>query len=291
MHLWKIVGPALFSLLLVGCQDPTVPTLFQQSYLHIQPGWSKDGRTIAFSATYNNVSGLYLVDSSGSNVRLLYAGIPQGCAWSPDSKSLVFMENYNLYEIDVSGDSALPLTSYGADMFPSWSPDGGKIAFSRDGLGIYLYSLQTAQSTGVFQAGDYPSWHPDGELVALGQTGSGENGNVYVFYALSADSLHWRTLLTFLAPGICGYASVSPAGLTEQEIVFSLSPSAGYTQIWKVSVASGAMTQLTSDGGDFPAWSPDGSKIVYTRTQKGDGGLWIMNADGSGKHRLTTPGT
>jgi Tol biopolymer transport system component len=250
---WHTILVGAFSLLLVGCEDPTVPTFFQQSYAHIQPSWSKDGRTIAFSAAYNNVSGMYLVDSSGANVRLLCAGSPQGCAWSPDSKSIVFMENYSLYEIEVGGDSALPLTSYGADMFPAWSPDGRNIAFSRDGLGIYLYNLQTAQTTSILQAGDFPSFHPDGELVALGQTGSGESGNVYVFYALTADSVHWRTLLTFLAPGICAYPSVSPAGLTEQEIVFSLSPAAGYTQLWKVNIASGAMTQLTTDGGDFPA--------------------------------------
>ncbi|MER3524356.1 MAG: hypothetical protein C4326_09885 [Ignavibacteria bacterium] len=52
---------------------------------------------------------------------------------------------------------------------------------------------------------------------------------------------------------------------------------------------SGQLSQLTVDGGDYPAWSPDGTRIVYTRTSAGDGGLWIMNADGSGARRLTSP--
>jgi len=47
--------------------------------------------------------------------------------------------------------------------------------------------------------------------------------------------------------------------------------------------------RLTDDGGDYPAWSPDGKMIVYTRTTAGDGGLWIMNAEGGGKRRLTRP--
>ncbi len=40
-----------------------------------------------------------------------------------------------------------------------------------------------------------------------------------------------------------------------------------------------------------PAWSPDGAKIAFTATARGD--LWVMNADGSGLRRLTDsrPGT
>ena len=34
----------------------------------------------------------------------------------------------------------------------------------------------------------------------------------------------------------------------------------------------------------FPAWSPDGSKIVFVRVGNK---LWLMNADGSGVTQLT----
>jgi dipeptidyl aminopeptidase/acylaminoacyl peptidase len=49
---------------------------------------------------------------------------------------------------------------------------------------------------------------------------------------------------------------------------------------------------LTDDPGveDHPAWSPDGTQVVYATFPK-DGGnfdLWVMNSDGSGKHRLTS---
>ena len=39
-----------------------------------------------------------------------------------------------------------------------------------------------------------------------------------------------------------------------------------------------------------PAWSPDGSKIVFSRRQEslGPGDLYIINADGTGEVRLTS---
>lgn len=284
-----LVPFATLTLFLTSCQNPTLPVQEQPSYLHILPSWSKDGKTIAFIGTYNGVAGIYLVDSSGGAIHLLHAGNPTGCAWSPDSKQVVYSENYNLYTVDVSNDTVHTLTSLGEDMYPAWSPDGNSIAFSRQSLGIYQYNLATDTAVSVFQLGDFPSWHPNGELVALAALGGGDAGIVYAFYARDVDSLHWRTLLTFLSPDYCTYPSVSPAGTTEKEIVFSLVPYAGYTELWKIDIASGNVTQMTDDGGDYPSWSPDGSKMVYTRTQAGDGGLWIMNADGSGKHRLTSP--
>jgi Tol biopolymer transport system component len=38
----------------------------------------------------------------------------------------------------------------------------------------------------------------------------------------------------------------------------------------------------------LPAWSPDGARIAYVSNVRGDLELWVMAADGSGQHPLTS---
>ena len=44
--------------------------------------------------------------------------------------------------------------------------------------------------------------------------------------------------------------------------------------------------RLLARPGSQPSWSPDGRHLAYS---KGDGGIWIVSADGTGRRRLTTP--
>ncbi len=269
---------------LSGCNPSTGPqNTFQVSYVHYRASWSPDGRTIAFIGTINNTFGIYAADSSGSNIRLVHAGDVGGPTWSPDSKWIAFSEMRNLFKIKITGDSLTQLTSSGQDIRPTWSRNGKTIAFERSGIWLLDVQKDTARNLSGF--GSYSSWHPNGaEVVVLDPN----NAPFYYFYAVRADSGNIRLLLSFTSSEEISFSSISPNGT---EISFTVLPTTfiGYTQIWKVNMQSNQFIQLTNDGGDFAAWRSDGSKIVYTRTQYGDGGLWIMNADGSGKRRLTSP--
>ena len=58
----------------------------------------------------------------------------------------------------------------------------------------------------------------------------------------------------------------------------------------QIDLASGEISQLTTQDSDADAqWSPDGSRIAFTRMNNVGRGVWVMNADGSNLTRLTTP--
>jgi len=58
----------------------------------------------------------------------------------------------------------------------------------------------------------------------------------------------------------------------------------GDAEVCVVNTDGTGLRRLAADARG-PAWSPDGAKIAYTRFH--GGGVWVMDADGSGKRRVT----
>jgi TolB protein len=60
-------------------------------------------------------------------------------------------------------------------------------------------------------------------------------------------------------------------------------------EIWRLDLESLALQQLTAnDAFDItPAWSPDGTSIVFASNRTGDYEIWHMDADGDPVHRVT----
>ena len=58
--------------------------------------------------------------------------------------------------------------------------------------------------------------------------------------------------------------------------------------IWVVDLNRGARSRLTFDPADDlnPVWSPDGSRIAFVSTRKGNRDLYMKRADGSGSDEL-----
>ena len=163
----------------------------------------------------------------------------------------------------VGGDQ-VNITNHPADDgFPSWSPDGTRIAFASDREGNFdIYVMGSDGSGQVRLTSDpaddvFPAWSPDGTAIAF-ETERDGNTEVYVMGSDGSNPINLTnhpTPETSLIPGSTtssrhghptGGNSPSPPTATATQRFMS--------SVWAAPAASDSPTTLGSDG--FPAWSP-----------------------------------
>jgi Tol biopolymer transport system component len=117
-----------------------------------EPAVARDGRHIAFSVEDGGKTLLYIMDSDGSQVRVLADSLALrgNPAWAPDGQSVVSAVirdgEPRLTRIFLNGDSPLPLVSeYSID--PVWSPDGRFVVYSGADVGT-TFPLRAAAADG-----------------------------------------------------------------------------------------------------------------------------------------------
>ena len=165
------------------------------------PSWSPDGRRIAFMS-HRVLEGfeLYVINADGSDpIRLTdKPRIERQHAWSPDGRRIAFTypryriigwaddETGDIYVVNADGSGLTDLTkSQGWNSSPSWSPDGGRIAFMSDrdkNWGIYVMNAdgsEPARLTKNLSGGYSLSWSPNGSHIAFSSYGDG-NWEIYV---------------------------------------------------------------------------------------------------------------
>ncbi len=166
----------------------------------------------------------------------------------------------------------------------------GRLAFSsgRDGNGD-IYSV-SADGTGETRlttnpADDFdPTWSPDGTQIAFRTTRYG-NDEIYV---MDADGSNQRNLTN--DPSGDWSPAWSPDGRTIAYATFAFGGAFGggpYTDIAVIDVDGTGRTRLTDAHGEYPDWSPDGTRIAFTSGRDGSYDIWVMDADGGNQVNLT----
>jgi TolB protein len=263
-----------------------------------------------------NGGDLWLVKPDGSGVRRLTNSLTwgsEGADWSPDGSKLAFVSgrhglvgdrsDKSIYVVEANGSGVRRLTQdwwSGGDFGPAWSPDGGRIAFSRSeclyfdtrsperlciGMSNPFIYVMNADGTNLrrLTAGFSPSWSPDGTRIVFVHYESGGAEGLYVMN----DDGSGVTQLTD-GPEADHGPRWSPDG---QAIAFSRSPD-GYTpaDVFVINADGSGLRRLTASGGESPSWSPDGSRMAFVRFFQNGPRLFVMNADGTGVTDLGVPG-
>ena len=182
----------------------------------------------------------------------------------------------------------------------TWSPDEKKIAFvAKSGKGDVLYLMDVGRAKILkrfrlkLDGFSYPDWSPDGKKIVL----TGLRGGRADLYLLSVETGALERLTDDLYDDI--EASWSPDGrliafASDRLLPFSLSPvsnkgGVGTYAIYTIDPETREMVMALNTGGSDrnPAWSPDGSKIIFTSCPDGVSDLFAFDFGDSSILQLT----
>jgi TolB protein len=203
--------------------------------------------------------------------------------------------NFDLYVVRASGTGLRRLTRGPAlDQWPSWSPDGARIAFIRgDWTGAELYVVRS-DGTGLRRltknrVEDFtPAWSPDGKRILFTSIRSGRRGLMVTIPASGG-----------VARSLGGLRGGEPAWSPDgKRVAFARSVhgvSRETTNIFVANVNGTGVRQLTHERvgtvSHHPCWSPDGRTIVFMSNRGADlnhgSSLWVVSPSTGGMRRLT----
>lgn len=186
-----------------------------------------------------------------------------------------------------TGELSVVVASEGRDSHSTWSPDGETLAFQTDRNGnweIYLYHVESGEETNLTEAPSsemYPNWTNGGLVVHMSDRSGAPN-----LYTSDPDSgsIDGLTDADDCIPDY--HPNYSPVAT---QLAYR-ADCAGSGDIWLLDIETQTRTNLTADSDStdrYPAWSPDGHKILFVSHRDGNQEIYIMDADGGNLQNLT----
>ena len=279
-----------------ACGDDPIRSKFPlDTYFGTQCDVSPDGHTIAVAwAGEPSVrpSGLYLIDTIDWSIRHLFVpniGITNfsSPSWSPDGEWLAFGFGTRIFKIKRNGDSVTQLTDFGEQFICDWSPaDTAIVSVVSIGpqAGTWIYDKSGGNPRLLVDHGvDATFLGADSILYLINKpTNQRDSAQCIVRNLLDGGErilLEWRKGAPYRDFDL---PNISPDG---NRIVASADG-----HIVTLSMEGDDLRVLTDGSCFYPAWTADGSQIIYNYDPLGESydvqSLWIMNADGSNKHPI-----
>ncbi|WP_184719133.1 amidohydrolase family protein [Caulobacter sp.] len=185
----QVVFRALNDLYLLDIGGGPAKALTNDGFSKVDPAWSPDGKTLAYSTDKGGSLDIWLRDIASGQSRQLtrFDGAAVSSAWSRDGKSLAFLsQNGGLFVADAAtGETRRVYADLWEPGKPSWGPGDATIAYAafkpysarfREGLSEIL-TVDVASGKGSYapilpdrslgtRGDDGPVWSPDGKSLA-----------------------------------------------------------------------------------------------------------------------------
>jgi len=292
-------------LIMASClRTPTEPKLITSKELSLIPFEQLSGK-IVFKRTLKEQPQQYhfmmlnAEEQTLQSIAIFDAFVPTNLMLSPNADRILFSYYiykgqtrsflWQMYVMDIASMTKKNIApSLYDDSYGSWSPNGRQIAFWSNRFlesSIWLADFDQDSCYYVIEidqiARSRPAWFSDGKTIVVSNIDENFHPS---FYRLELSS--------------GAIQKIYSDGRTNEEVVFKhpmishndrflafvKSIKAQFDEIWLFDLETRVASQLTTGYFDWhPAWSPDDSKIMFSR---GDF-LYIVDVNGSSLTRVT----
>ncbi|MFN2511678.1 MAG: Ig-like domain-containing protein, partial [Pyrinomonadaceae bacterium] len=208
-----------------------------------------------------------------------------------------------IYVMNADGSAAIRVTNNAVrDYFPVISPNGSKIAFESERNGNWDIYVIDPDGTNEQRLTTTPgvdlhaAWSPDGKHIAFS---SHQNGNSDIYVMDAADGSNQRRITIHPAPDLHPvysldgtrfvFASVRDGDREIFTIASDVTESESEFDCDDDSSCGFVPLRLTDNRAfdSFPAWSPDGTKIVFHSFRDGNFEIYVMGIHGENQTNVT----
>lgn len=280
-----------------------------------RPAWSADSRRLAFVRYYSPFShdAVFVVGSGGSGTRAVAAGtLP---VWSPRGHLIAYAAVRAVGVVDPDRRASRRIVARGyVEGFPAWSADARSVAVvlappqlgSRRLRALVVCDLRSGRSRVLARAAspdatlELPAFSPHGNRLAYVASTStyaeGAPSRTYanepqVFVAAVSRRGASRQVTHELPWATFSALTWTPGG----RLVYDVSQWHNDRELWAVQPDGTGLAQLTDNLFDdiSPAWSPDGTQIVFERSNAftpfptvAEPGIYVLDPATGAERRL-----